>query len=79
MRFSTFEVGGKERFGLVNSDGIVDLTQRLGVATLREAIAADRHNDAKGFASEKADFALDAVKLLPVIPHPMHLWCLALN
>lgn len=79
MRFSSFEVGGKERFGLVTGAGIVDLSQRLGVTTLREAIAGDRLKDAKGFASEKADFALEAVKLLPVIPQPMHLWCLALN
>lgn len=79
MRFSSFEAGGKERFGLVTATGIVDLTERLGVATLRDALANDRLNDAKGFAGEKADYAIGAVKLLPVISNPMHLWCLALN
>jgi len=79
MRFSSFEAAGKERFGLVTDAGIVDLTDRLGVATLREAIAKDRLKDAQGFAGEKADFAFDAVKHLPAIPAPMHLWCLALN
>jgi 2-keto-4-pentenoate hydratase/2-oxohepta-3-ene-1,7-dioic acid hydratase in catechol pathway len=79
MRFSSFEAGGKECFGLVTDSGIVDLTQRLGVSTLREAISNDRLNDAKAFADAKADHALDAVKSLPVIPNPMHLWCLALN
>lgn len=79
MRFSTFEIDGVSRFGLVTDAGIVDLTSRLGLPGLREAIAAGRLDEAKGFAGEKADYALDAVKLLPVIPNPMHLWCLALN
>ncbi|MBN8607406.1 MAG: fumarylacetoacetate hydrolase family protein [Caulobacterales bacterium] len=79
MRFCSFDANGKERFGLVTDAGVVDLTQRLGVATLREAIADNRLNDAKSFADAKADYALNAVKHLPVIPNPMHLWCLALN
>jgi 2-keto-4-pentenoate hydratase/2-oxohepta-3-ene-1,7-dioic acid hydratase in catechol pathway len=79
MRFASFEVGGLTRFGLVSGAGIIDLTDRLGVPGLREAIAAGRLDEARRFAGEAADHALDAVTLLPVIPNPMHLWCLALN
>lgn len=79
MRLASFELGGAERFGLVTDAGIVDLTQRLGVPSLREALAQDRLKDAKGLVSEKPDVALDTARFLPVIPNPMHLWCLALN
>ena len=79
MRIVTFEAGGGERFGLVNGSGIVDLTKRLGVASLREALTADKLKNAASFAGENADFQLDAVRLLPVVPLPAHLWCLALN
>jgi 2-keto-4-pentenoate hydratase/2-oxohepta-3-ene-1,7-dioic acid hydratase in catechol pathway len=79
MRLAPFEAGGPERFGLVTEAGVVDLTKRLGVATLREALAGGRLQDAAAFAGEPADYALADITFLPVIPVPAHLWCLALN
>jgi 2-keto-4-pentenoate hydratase/2-oxohepta-3-ene-1,7-dioic acid hydratase in catechol pathway len=79
MRLATFEAGGSERFGLVTQAGIIDLTRRLGVATLREALAGERLKEAALFVGEPADFAVADVVFLPTIPVPAHLWCLALN
>ena len=60
---------------------MVDLGKRLGdrAPTLRDLLAQDLVREAGQFASEPADHALDAISYLPVIPNPMHLWCLALN
>jgi 2-keto-4-pentenoate hydratase/2-oxohepta-3-ene-1,7-dioic acid hydratase in catechol pathway len=79
MRLATFEAGGAERFGIVTDAGIIDLTRRLGVATLREALAGDRLGDAAAYRGEAADFNIADVVFLPTIPVPAHLWCLALN
>lgn len=79
MRFVSYSVAGRQAFGLVVEGGVVDLTERLGVASLKALIEADRLADATRFAGEAPDVALDAIEYLPVIVDPTHVWCLAIN
>ena len=61
MRFVSFRAGGRPRYGLVNGNGIVDLTTRRSEPDLKSLIAADALTAAvKAHGREQPDFALDA-------------------
>jgi 2-keto-4-pentenoate hydratase/2-oxohepta-3-ene-1,7-dioic acid hydratase in catechol pathway len=81
MRFVSFEVSGHPSYGVIVPGGIADLGRRLGAdyPALADFIAASRIPSVAEFAAAPADFALDAVKLLPLIPNPKHIYCVALN
>ena len=80
MKFASYIADDRASYGLVTDAGIVDLARRLtDFPTLKSLIAADALDRAAAFAGEPADHAVDGVEYLPVIPDPMHLWCLALN
>jgi 2-keto-4-pentenoate hydratase/2-oxohepta-3-ene-1,7-dioic acid hydratase in catechol pathway len=72
MRLVSFETEGRESFGLVAGDGIIDAGARLapqfaGLRDLLRAGASNRLRDLEGLAP---DHALDTVRFLPVIPDP---------
>ena len=79
MKLVSFRVAGRESFGLVVGDGIVELSNRLGVPTLKSLMAAGRLEEARRFEDAGPSVRLDEVTLLPVIPDPAHIWCLAIN
>lgn len=82
MKLVSFERQGRAGFGAVVDGGIVDLGVALGgrYADLQGLLAADAVGEARAAAAQrKADFALDAVQLLPVIPAPGKIWCCGLN
>jgi 2-keto-4-pentenoate hydratase/2-oxohepta-3-ene-1,7-dioic acid hydratase in catechol pathway len=81
MKFSSYVADGKASYGLVTGSGIVDLGRRIGAEypSLKALIAGDALARAGAFANEAADYPADGVDYLPVIPDPLHLWCLALN
>ena len=79
MKLVSFRVAGRESFGLVVGDGIVELSNRLGVPTLKSLMAAGRLEEARRFEDAGPSVSLDEVTLLPVIPDPAHIWCLAIN
>ena len=82
MRLASFRQAGVQKFGAVVEEGIVDLSARLNGrwATLRDVLA---HNGLAALATaaknQKADFALDSVELLPVIPNPDKILCVGVN
>ena len=73
MKLLTYDAGSGARVGLATEDGIVDLTTRTGVTSLRELIAADRVAEMAEHEGETPDHALDAITYLPVIPDPAHI------
>ena len=79
MKLMTFDVGNGPRLGLATDAGIVDLTARTGVTSLRALIAAGRVADMAKFAGDKADHKLDGVRYLPPIPDPVHIFCVGVN
>jgi 2-keto-4-pentenoate hydratase/2-oxohepta-3-ene-1,7-dioic acid hydratase in catechol pathway len=82
MKLASFLAGGKPAFGVVEGDGIVDMTRRLGgrFASLREALAADALDDIRrATAGAQPDYRLADVTLLPVIPDPQRIVCVGIN
>ncbi|MFT5180249.1 MAG: 2-keto-4-pentenoate hydratase/2-oxohepta-3-ene-1,7-dioic acid hydratase in catechol pathway [Alphaproteobacteria bacterium] len=75
----TFDAGAGPRVGLATDTGIVDLTARLGVASLRQLIADRQIEAAANYSGEAPDHALDGVRYLPVIPDPAHIFCIGVN
>lgn len=81
MKLISFVHAGKEGFGAVHGDGVVDLTGRIGGAASIADLLADDGIDAARAHCEGApiDFPLNACRLLPVIPRPAKVICLAIN
>ncbi|HKR86918.1 MAG TPA: fumarylacetoacetate hydrolase family protein [Phenylobacterium sp.] len=79
MKLVSFRIAARESFGLVVGDGIVELPNRLGVPTLKALLAAGRLEEARAFADAAPSVGLAQVELLPVIPDPAHIWCMAIN
>jgi 2-keto-4-pentenoate hydratase/2-oxohepta-3-ene-1,7-dioic acid hydratase in catechol pathway len=66
----------------VTDSGVIDLGAALGgrFVDLKALLAADAVGQARqAIAGRAADFALDGVELLPVIPNPGKIWCCGLN
>lgn len=79
MKILSYAAGDQESFGLLVDDGVLDLATRLGVPTLRAALAAGILHQAAEFVGSSADYPLERIKFLPVVPDPAHIWCMAIN
>lgn len=80
MKLVTFKADGAVRIGALEAEGIIDLSRRMGFASIKALIAADAIAAARAVASSAtADFALDDVTLLPPIPDPGKILCVGLN
>jgi 2-keto-4-pentenoate hydratase/2-oxohepta-3-ene-1,7-dioic acid hydratase in catechol pathway len=78
MRLVSYRHAGAQKFGAVVEEGIVDLSARG--PGLRQAIAAKALPELAAFIKgRRADVALDAVELLPVIPDPDKILCIGVN
>ncbi|WP_341897693.1 fumarylacetoacetate hydrolase family protein [Ferrovibrio terrae] len=82
MKLASFTTKGRESYGAVQGDRIVDLGQHFAGkhATLADFIgSADFAARDKIVAGLKADLALNEVTLLPVIPRPEKIVCMVRN
>ena len=82
MKLISFQHGGKNTFGAVAGDRVIDLQPAFaGRATdLKSLIAAGLIAEASAFAkTAQATLALADVVLLPVIPNPGKIVCVGLN
>ncbi|NPT47000.1 5-carboxymethyl-2-hydroxymuconate isomerase [Paraburkholderia sp. 1N] len=82
MKLASFEIEGAMSYGAVMEGGIVDLKRLCdsGYADLRSVLAADAIAElAALLVGRQADYPLDRVTLLPVIPNPGKIWCCGLN
>lgn len=79
MRLLTFDAGAGPRVGLANDNGVVDLTARLDVTSLRQLIAGGQIEAAADHGGAAADHGLDDITYLPVIPDPAHIFCIGVN
>jgi len=81
MKLISFSHKGIEAAGLVVGEGVVDLSKRLAShpARLRVLLESDALKTVAGLASAAPDYPLSAVTLLPVIPNPDKVLCVALN
>ncbi|MDF0519318.1 fumarylacetoacetate hydrolase family protein [Bradyrhizobium yuanmingense] len=82
MRLLSYLQDGEERFGSVTSDGVIDLTSRMGAEfpNLKALIAAEALPAAQqAVAGQVADHRFDQLTLLPPITNPEKLWCIGVN
>jgi 2-keto-4-pentenoate hydratase/2-oxohepta-3-ene-1,7-dioic acid hydratase in catechol pathway len=80
MKLASYRTGGRDWFGAVTGDGIVALNERLGLASLRDALASDRLADIREIVTTaRSDHALREVTWLPVIPGPDRILCAGIN
>jgi 2-keto-4-pentenoate hydratase/2-oxohepta-3-ene-1,7-dioic acid hydratase in catechol pathway len=79
MRLLTFDAGAGPRVGLASDTGIVDLTARMGIGSLRQMIADGQVDAAAAYSGEAPDHGLDDIRYLPVIPDPVHIFCAGVN
>lgn len=81
MKLASFKNDHISSYGIVTDTGIIDLGARLKpeVENLKALIAADFAGINEIAQQQTADFGLDQVELLPVIPNPGATWCAGLN
>src|SRR5438874_8317507 len=80
MKLASYIADGKACFGVVTGDGVLTLNQRLGAASLRDALAAGALADMrKASEAAKPDHRLGDIKWLPVIPKPEKILCAGIN
>ena len=86
MRFVSFTQRGTARFGVVDREGVIDLTQRLAAdyGSLRDLLAGNGQGQARAKVEAlldrgRADHALDSLSFLPVIPDPTKIICVGAN
>jgi 2-keto-4-pentenoate hydratase/2-oxohepta-3-ene-1,7-dioic acid hydratase in catechol pathway len=79
MKLMTFDAGNGTRVGLATDTGVVDLNAQAGVTSLRQLFAEGKIADMARYAGADADHALDDVRFLPVVPDPVHIWCVGVN
>ena len=80
MKLASYIAGGKACFGVVTGDGVLTLNQRLGAASLRDALAAGALADMRKAAeAAKPDHRLGDIKWLPAIPNPEKILCAGIN
>src|SRR6516225_28647 len=80
MKLASYMADGQACFGVVTDDGVVTLNQRLGYASLRDALTAGGLAEiSKAADAAKPDHKRADIKFLPVIPHPEKILCAGVN
>ena len=79
MKFASFAAGGRESFGAVAGDGIVDLGKRTKYASLFDVLRAGALGELSKEAAGKADYVLKDVTLLPPVRTPEKILCVGVN
>src|SRR4051794_34290598 len=78
MRLLSFQGATGPRVGIAVDDGVVDVTGRIGVSSMRLALDGDLAA-IRPLASLPADVSLDDLNLLPPVPDPIHIVGVGLN
>lgn len=80
MRILTFSVDGGLRVGAEKDGGVIDLTARCGLKSVKHAIAADQIAEAeKAVAAAGPDHDLADITLDLPIPNPTKIYCVGVN
>ena len=83
MKLVTYRYRGKETFGVVVGDGVIDAGSLLagaGLTSIRAVLAAGALNRVAEAARGRApDARLADIEFVPVIPDPPRIFCIGLN
>ncbi|MEY8215227.1 MAG: fumarylacetoacetate hydrolase family protein [Colwellia sp.] len=79
MRFLTFSHAGKESWGVITEEGVIDLGNLLG-SSLLEVLQQDKLDAMKKLASGlEIDYKAEEVEFLPPISNPGKIACVGVN
>jgi 2-keto-4-pentenoate hydratase/2-oxohepta-3-ene-1,7-dioic acid hydratase in catechol pathway len=79
MRLASYRTAGRDSYGIVRDDGILDLGARMpGMPDLMAAIAAAALPEDL-FAGEASDLATADVTWTIPVPRPEKIWCIGVN
>ena len=82
MKLASFKVRGRDSFGAVVGEGVVDLKTRLApkYSSVLDLVRGNGLDAARAAASGvRADFPLSEVEFLPPIAHPEKILCIGIN
>jgi 2-keto-4-pentenoate hydratase/2-oxohepta-3-ene-1,7-dioic acid hydratase in catechol pathway len=82
MKLASYKVRGRESFGAVTTEGVVDLKSRLGprLSSMLEVLREGALDAARAAASGvRADYPLAEVEWLPPVPAPEKILCIGIN
>ena len=80
MKIASFKAGSAASYGIVTDAGIIDAGRRLkNFPTLKSLLAHGSLGDLKKLQSERPDYALAEVELLPTVPDPDKIFCIGVN
>lgn len=80
MRYLSFRAAGKDRFGILLDNGVVDLSARTSHANLRDLIAQGGSAEAKAIAEMgNIDFAPSEIEYLIPVPDTDKIVCVGVN
>ena len=79
MKLVSYRQAGRESFGALDGDDVVDLAAASGVDTLAEFVGSDGFADRENIVSKGSRTPLADVELLPVIPRPEKIVCAVRN
>jgi 2-keto-4-pentenoate hydratase/2-oxohepta-3-ene-1,7-dioic acid hydratase in catechol pathway len=80
MKLASYIANGKPAYGAVTGDGVVTLSGRLPLATLRDALAANALDAMRrAVDGAKPDRRLADITFLPAIPNPDKILCAGIN
>jgi 5-carboxymethyl-2-hydroxymuconate isomerase len=82
MKLASFKVRGRDSFGAVVGEGVVDLKTRLApkYSSVLDLLRGNGLDVARAAASSvRADFPLSEVEFLPPITHPEKILCIGIN
>lgn len=81
MKLVSFARAGTASYGLVVDGGVVDAGAVLGdkYADLRQVLEADALAEMQDLASREADYSLEEIEFIPVIPEPQKTFCIGIN
>ncbi|GAA0761575.1 fumarylacetoacetate hydrolase family protein [Ideonella azotifigens] len=80
MKLLSYKRDGRETWGAVVGDGVVELAGPTGCATLAEFIGSPGYIDRDALVAGKAaEVALSEIEFLPVIPRPEKIVCAVRN
>ena len=81
MKLASFIYQGVRSYGIVKTQGMIDLGRRLGdrYADLKALLEGNGLADATRYLNDAVDVPMDAVTFLPVIEHPEKILCVGMN
>ena len=81
MKFISYSHDGEHKFGILDSDLIIDLTGKIsGANSLKELIFKKGISEAKKYASANpGNLSVNDIEYLPLIPNPGKIICVGLN